>query len=226
MDTLKARFFLIVVLVLAGCSKFLDQSTVESTLAGNVVKWLKLHDIDSPDVPTTNLVQLFRFVKHDYPYGIHAELARLGRRAGFTNAVSEKYIFFWPRFTNSQMDGEVVCMSAHPFGSEKALRRMYIAKSGSNYIQRMISEERAQAVMKEVKPNTVLPPSFAMPKPPPEALEILHPPLSQRYETFVWDLSEALGQESSMPVRWLLRGITVIATAALLGFWLWRRSRR
>ncbi len=218
MDTLKSKLFLhiLIFFVLAGCSRISDQSTVESKLGGYVVKLLKLHDVDSPDVPTTNLVQLFRFVKHGYPYGIHSEFAEFGRKKGFTNALSEKYIFFWPRFTNAQIEGELTCMSARPFYCDQKSCRIYIARSGSNYFYRIISENKAQAITREMASSVILPPSFSMPEPPPEAQDILHPPLGQRYEKFVWDLSEALGQESSMPVRWLFRilsGLTVLATA-------------
>ena len=225
---MKAKFFLplLCAVVVAGCSHSVDQARTESKLASDVVKWLTLHEVESPNVPATNLVQLFHFVKHQYPYGIHAELRQLGRNAGFTNSVSEKYIFFSPRFASPQLEGELVCMSASPFRCGTNHCRIYIARRGSNFLYRVIPEKVAQEIANKAALSTVLPPHFLMPNPPPEAQDVLHPPLSQRYEKFVWNLSETFSQESSMPVRWHLRGVTVLAGLALLAFWFWRRSRR
>lgn len=231
MDTIIHRnrrhlcWFLLVFVCCSGCRPD-NQAGLESRFANDIAWWLKFHDIEKPNTPVTNLVQLFPLGKLGYPYGTHREFLRFGRNRGFTNAVSEKYIFFWPRFASAQLEGELVCMSANSFRCGTNHCRIYIARSGSNFLYRVIPEKVAQEIANKAAASMVLPPHFLMPNPPPEAQDILHPSLNQRYERFVWNLSESLGQESSMPVRWLLRGVAVLAALALPGFWLWRRSRR
>ncbi len=142
---------------------------------------MKLHDVNAADTPITNLAQTFSNIRHSYPYKEHYDLKRYGRPAGFTNSLEEKYTFFWPRFTHELVEGEVICINAEPFPKrQEGLHRVYIARSGDNYIARLLPEETVARVLREAKP-TVVPTANAKPPPPapPEVQEYIHPSMNE-----------------------------------------------
>lgn len=214
------------VFLITACQKQAEQAYVESKFAGQIIQGLKLHEVASPQSPVTNLIQIFQFVKHGYPYGIHHEFEQFGQNRGFTNSVAEKYIFFLPNQTGDTVHGQVVCISARPFESDGQQKRIYISKDGLDYVQHVISEANAMRFLQAVESTVVLPPTHVMPTPSDEARKMLHPPFVQEYEDFVWKLSERFGLESSMPVRWLLYGLIALVLLGLPGLWVWRRTRR
>jgi hypothetical protein len=187
---------------------------------------MKIYEVTSTNTPVTNMTQLFlRY----YPYDHHQRLSRFGENAGFKISLIEKYTFFWPHLTNSSLYGEVICMSARPFpGTDNHKYRIYISKTGPHaYTYTPIWEERAQAILQEAKPSVAaLPLLEAPPPPPPELKPLLDRSLGSRYEEFVWNLSGALGQDSSMPVRILLKVVAVVVISALTLFCVFFIRRR
>jgi hypothetical protein len=121
-------------------------------------------------------------------------------------------------------------MSAQPFPWRRSdMRRVYIARSGSNYIYRSISEDRVQALLRELNPSVVRAPNTYMPPPASEEVKArINPTFRQRFDRFMWDVGGAIGQESGRPVKEMLvfvgTGLVVI-TVPVLVFLLWRRSR-
>lgn len=219
----------ILLLGLSGCGRLNPQSEAESKFALHIISWIKDYDIISTNTPVTNLTQVFSVLNDGYPFGQHQEFSRFGKRAGFSNSLAEKYVFYWPRFSHRHVEGEVICMSAQPFARDSALLgRIYIARSGSNYIYRMLPEMTVQAVLKEAKPSVV--PLGAVQRPPTPSAQVqewLKPTLSQRYDRFVRDLSGALDQDSHDLVRFGLPVIALLVFGVLtwVCILLWRRSR-
>lgn len=212
---------------IAGCGFINPQVDVEVDFAMKMARWMKLYDVTNTDVPITNMTQVF--LSH-YPYKEHQRLSRFGKDSGFKVSIEEKYMFFWPRLSHSDLHGEVVCMGVRPFSwGDEGLHRIYISKMGGDYRYWRITEERVQAILQEAKPSIVpLPPIKPPSPPPPELQPYLERTLNRRYEEFVWDLSGALGQDSSTPVRIILKvgAFIVISTLTFFCVFFIRRSRR
>lgn len=215
---------------ISGCSLSERQPDVEADFTLEIITLMRFHDVEAAKTPVTNLNQLFLFVKNGYPHKTHQDLLRFGKHAGFTNSLAEKYTFFWPHFTHPWVEGKVICMSAQPFPWGKELRRIYIARSGSNYVYRSMSEARVQAVFREAKP-TIVPLGVIepQPKPPPEVAERLQTTPRRRFDKFVRDVAGALGQDSTSGVRMLLliglAGLS-LSTFIFLVIWFGHRDRR
>jgi hypothetical protein len=215
----------------AGCDRINSQPEAESRFANDIAWWMRDYESQNPGVPITNLVQVFGVLKDGYPYLHHRKLADFGKSAGFTASLAEKYVFFWPRFTNEYVQGEVACMSAQPLqcGAD-GLSRIYIAKESGNYIYRSLPEERVQAILRDVKPRVVkATDAHQMPPLPPKVQLWWTPALADQYEKFVWDLSSALGQDSSTAVRLGLKVVAGLLLVLLGWLWFWllrKRSKR
>jgi hypothetical protein len=217
-------------LVFAGCGMIDRQVDAESKFAIDLAFWMKVNDAVSSDTPVTNLAQIFPVIPHGYSYYHHHEFARFGKHAGFTNSLAEKYVFFWPRFTNRFVEGNVICMSAQPFPKgQDGPHRIYITRRGSNYIYRLMDEAHVQAVFKEAKPaivpfGKIKPP----PEPPPEVAEQLRTSPNEHFDKFTRDLANALGQDSASGIRMVLKigmGAAAVLTVIFLFIWNSRRGR-
>lgn len=243
---LRPAFLFGLLLLTSACRYINPQDDIESKLAHDLIMRMKIYDVMSPNTPVTNLYQLFPNANSEpawYPHKLHQRLLDFGKYAGFKTSIVEKYVFFWPRLTHPKLYGEVICMSARPFPDINGrLIRAYISNTGkaeifhppgnsgtnpvSNaYAKTFIAEDWVQLIFREAKPSIVpLPPSQQPPPLPPE----LRRTLNHRYEEFVWNLSGALGQDSSMPVRIILKVGAIIVVCALTFFCVFfiRRSRR
>src|SRR5262245_1103024 len=133
-------------LVASACRYINSQEDVEAKFARNLIDCMKIYQITSTNAPVTNMSQLFLYY---YPYEYHEKLSRFGKHAGFQTSIVEKYIFFWPLLTHSNLYGEVICMSALPFpGTDERMSRIYISKIGPHtYSYVPIGEERVQAIL-------------------------------------------------------------------------------
>lgn len=211
----------------AGCSRLNPQADTEAKFAGDITGWLKRYESEVSRSPVTNLSELFPLAKHGYPYFHHRQLSEHGKYSGFTNSLVEKYSFFWPRFTNRFVQGEVICMNAQPFpGYGDGLYRIYIAQSDGAYIHRAIPEMMAQRIFAEMKSAVVPLPNVGLPPPPPkEVQESWNLTLAERYDRFVWRLSYALGLDSSTPVRigLLFGAVLLVAVLAWSIVFCWRK---
>lgn len=211
----------------AGCDRMRSQAEAEARFANDIARSLREY-ASITNASVTNLAQLFPLMKYGYPFFHHAELSRFGERAGFSNSLAEKYVFFSSPFSNRYVQGEIICIGAKPFrwGNE-GLRRFYIARLGVNYIFRDLPEDRVEMIVGEANPaffhlGDVQPP----PPRPREVQEWYNPSLADRYERLVWDLSGTLDQDSSTLVRIALPivgGVFLTLTFVAVGFLLRRR---
>jgi hypothetical protein len=136
---------------LTACNRFNPQESAEARFAGEVIRLLRRYPSEVSPSPVTNLSQLFPLTKHGYPYLHHRELLQYGQYAGFTNSLTEKYNFFWPRFTHEYLTGDIICMSAPPFLGGDGLSRIYIGEKDGSYTFRSISETTLRRVLNELK---------------------------------------------------------------------------
>lgn len=221
----------IMLLAAAGCGIAQRQTDAESKFAIDVTFWLKVNDVVSPGTQVSNLSQIFPVIPHGYSYYHHRELARFGKHAGFSNSIAEKYSFYLPPFTNRFVQGELLCISTKPFPTERdGPHRIYISRSGSNYIYRLIDEVHVQRIFSEAKPLKV--PSGEIkppPEPPPELAHQFRSGSEQPFERIVRSVANALDQDSASGMRLILKaamGASVLVSLVILCSWIGRRWRR
>ncbi len=210
---------------LLGCAPDEKQHVVESQVIFGILRLLPIFEHSHPGVQMTNLAQVVAGLDRDYPYGWHEQLLRFGKRAGFSNSIYEKYVFFPPGLTNRLFEGELVMMNAEPYPDAAGeMGRTLISKEGGVFFRQSIREARVQQLFKD---GNVLEPK-PMPMPPPPAPPDRPPmPVSAKVSRFFMRVADFVGLSG----HWLtLRNATFLTSLAamlVMGGFLWAsRSRR
>jgi len=218
--------WVLAVVFLYGCKPSEKQYEAEGQAMKGILNLINMYTYRFPGVPVTNLAQLFAAEGQGYPHTWHRRFIAFGKHAGFTNSFYEKYIFFPAGITNRWIEGEVTFMNARPYpGPDGQLQRTVISRISTGYFRQVLGEKAVQQLFRDN--GIVEPKPVTMPPPPPAPPTARGDPITFKVSNRIIMFAQSLGMTGSgaLVVRNVIFYSPLVLTP-LLGFWLWRRSRR
>jgi len=223
-------FFPAILLLAIGCQKRETQYEMEARAGRVLSSLLGIYDVLG-NPRCTNLAQVYTALGSPYPHDWDRNFRKFGGRAGFTNSFFEKYIFLPSGATNRWIVGEIVMMNARPYESINHQEcRGIFSRIGAQYGWNELSEKLVQELFRDA--DIPEPKPSWMPPPPPEPInefsrEFGGDSFLTRLSNMIifWGTSVGLGGSGAIVLRHVVF-FSPFVLLPLLGFWLWRRSRR